>query len=124
MSQLIQIQQLPQEVVVFMKTVAIRYANYVDLQSKILQLKQKRMATQEYQKRKEIRATIRSLPDDTPLSEYRKLAKEVGKLTRALEKQFKQEKLEIQEIKETIANLDAKIIKDLATEPIKTVITQ
>jgi predicted membrane-bound dolichyl-phosphate-mannose-protein mannosyltransferase len=124
MSQVIQIEQLPSEVVVFMKTVAVRFANEVALQTKIAELKQKRIVTLEYQKRKEIRQQMRALTDNTPLSEYRKLAKEVGRLTRTLDKNFKSEKAEIQEIKETIITLNAKIIKDLATEPIKSIVSQ
>jgi uncharacterized protein YlxW (UPF0749 family) len=124
MSEQILIQQLPQEVVVFMKTVAVRFANEVSLQAKIVELKQKRMATSEYQKRREIKQQMRALPDNTPLSEYRNLAKEVRQLTRALEKQFKSEKQEISEIKDTIKTLNAKIIKDLATEPIKSIVSQ
>jgi predicted membrane-bound dolichyl-phosphate-mannose-protein mannosyltransferase len=124
MSEQILIQQLPEPIVVFMKTVAVRFSNALTLEAKTVELKQKRAITPEYQKRKEIRQQMKNLSDNTPLSEYRKLAKEVGRLTRALDKNFKSEKAEIQEIKETIATLDVQIVKDLATEPIKSVVSQ
>jgi predicted membrane-bound dolichyl-phosphate-mannose-protein mannosyltransferase len=124
MSEQILIQQLPEPIVVFMKTVAVRFSNALTLEAKTVELKQKRAITPEYQKRKEIRQQMRALTDNTPLSEYRKLAKEVGRLTRALNKNFKSEKAEIQEIKDTIKTLDIQIVKDLATEPIKSVVSQ
>jgi hypothetical protein len=124
MSEQILIQQLPEPIVVFMKTVAVRFSNALTLEAKTIELKQKRAITPEYQKRKEIRQQMRALPDNTPLSEYRNLAKEVGRLTRALNKNFKSEKAEIQEIKDTIKTLDIQIVKDLATEPIKSIVSQ
>jgi uncharacterized protein YlxW (UPF0749 family) len=124
MSEQILMPQLPKEVVNFVKTVAIKVANEVELELKTAELKQKRLSTEEYQKRKSIREQIRALPDNTPFGEVRKLQKQIRELTKALDKKFAKERAEIKEIKETIVALKTEILKSLATEPIKSIATQ